>query len=132
MVFSKTHKVSIRHRQKKLLILLCLFKHDVFLLDMLTNPIAHLYFDCLNMTFSCLNMTFSSHALTRERRVELLAKWRRKGGVFLISYSSFRNLSLGKYVKDNKMAQDIIRALQVIEWRNIWLIECDNLFHFSL
>ncbi|KAF6144435.1 hypothetical protein GIB67_024662 [Kingdonia uniflora] len=37
---------------------------------------------------------------SRERRLELLKKWRVKGGVLLIGYESFRNLSLGKNVKD--------------------------------
>lgn len=50
----------------------------------------------------------------REKRAELLAKWRRKGGIFLISYTAFRNLSLGKHVKDRNMARDICYALQVI------------------
>lgn len=50
----------------------------------------------------------------RERRAELLAKWRAKGGVFLIGYSAFRNLSLGKNVKDRHMAREICYALQVI------------------
>lgn len=48
----------------------------------------------------------------RERRAELLAKWRRKGGIFLIGYTAFRNLSLGKHVKDRNMARDICYALQ--------------------
>ncbi|XP_071920989.1 protein CHROMATIN REMODELING 20-like isoform X4 [Coffea arabica] len=48
----------------------------------------------------------------RERRAELLAKWRRKGGVFLIGYSAFRNLSLGKHIKDRHIARDICCALQ--------------------
>ncbi|CAK9179195.1 unnamed protein product, partial [Ilex paraguariensis] len=47
-----------------------------------------------------------------ERRAELLAKWRSKGGVFLIGYTAFRNLSLGKYMKDRHMARDICHALQ--------------------
>ncbi|KAI4303028.1 hypothetical protein MLD38_038709 [Melastoma candidum] len=55
---------------------------------------------------------FMLEDVPRERRLELLTKWKTKGGVFLISYSSFRNLSLGKYVKDSKMARDIIRSLQ--------------------
>lgn len=50
----------------------------------------------------------------RERRVELLAKWRRKGGVFLISYTAFRNLSVGKNIKDRTVAREIISALQVV------------------
>ncbi|KNA07910.1 hypothetical protein SOVF_167500 isoform B [Spinacia oleracea] len=47
-----------------------------------------------------------------QQRAELLTKWRRKGGVFLIGYSSFRNLSLGKNVKDRKSANLICNALQ--------------------
>ncbi|XP_030511569.1 protein CHROMATIN REMODELING 20 isoform X2 [Rhodamnia argentea] len=50
--------------------------------------------------------------VSRERRAELLAKWRAKGGVFLISYTAFRNLSFGKNVKDRNAARDIICALQ--------------------
>lgn len=49
----------------------------------------------------------------RERRVELFAKWRAKGGVFLIGYTAFRNLSLGKNMKDRHMAREICYALQV-------------------
>lgn len=41
-------------------------------------------------------------------------KWRIKGGVFLIGYTAFRNLSLGKYAKDRDMAREISQALQVI------------------
>ncbi|KAL6501187.1 hypothetical protein OROHE_025050 [Orobanche hederae] len=48
----------------------------------------------------------------REKRVELLMKWRSKGGIFLIGYSAFRNLSLGKYVKDRDMAREISQNLQ--------------------
>ncbi|KAL8052253.1 hypothetical protein ABFX02_06G200400 [Erythranthe guttata] len=48
----------------------------------------------------------------REKRIELLVKWRTKGGVFLIGYSAFRNLSLGKYVKDRDLAREISHALQ--------------------
>lgn len=51
--------------------------------------------------------------IARERRAELLAKWRAKGGVFLIGYAAFRNLSLGKNVKDRNMAREICNALQV-------------------
>ncbi|KAJ4837536.1 hypothetical protein Tsubulata_045657 [Turnera subulata] len=46
------------------------------------------------------------------RRAELFAKWRRKGGIFLIGYTAFRNLSLGKNVKDRNMAREISSALQ--------------------
>uniref|UniRef100_A0A5B7C3W7 ATP-dependent helicase ATRX n=1 Tax=Davidia involucrata TaxID=16924 RepID=A0A5B7C3W7_DAVIN len=50
--------------------------------------------------------------VSRERRAELLAKWRAKGGIFLIGYTAFRNLSLGKHVKDRQMAKEICYALQ--------------------
>jgi hypothetical protein len=49
----------------------------------------------------------------RERRAELFAKWRAKGGVFLIGYANFRNLSLAKNMKDRHMAREICYALQV-------------------
>lgn len=55
---------------------------------------------------------FMLEDVIRERRSELLAKWRLKGGVFLIGYTAFRNLSLGKHVKDRHMARDICHALQ--------------------
>ncbi|KAK6137764.1 hypothetical protein DH2020_028492 [Rehmannia glutinosa] len=48
----------------------------------------------------------------RDKRVELLTKWTTKGGVLLIGYAAFRNLSLGKYVKDQEVAREISRALQ--------------------
>ncbi|KAM0056754.1 putative DNA helicase chromatin remodeling SNF2 family [Helianthus debilis subsp. tardiflorus] len=48
----------------------------------------------------------------RDRRLELLMKWRAKGGVFLIGYTNFRNLSLGKHVKDRQMAKEFCRVLQ--------------------
>lgn len=51
---------------------------------------------------------------SRERRAELLAKWRAKGGVFIIGYTAFRNLSFGKHVKDRQMAREICHALQVL------------------
>ncbi|KAK6136328.1 hypothetical protein DH2020_029949 [Rehmannia glutinosa] len=56
---------------------------------------------------------FMLEDVPREKRVELLTKWRIKGGVFLIGYSAFRNLSLGKYVKDRDTAREISHALQV-------------------
>jgi transcriptional regulator ATRX len=49
----------------------------------------------------------------RDRRAQLLAKWRAKGGVFLIGYAAFRNLSFGKNVKDRETAKEICHALQV-------------------
>ncbi|XP_011038466.1 PREDICTED: protein CHROMATIN REMODELING 20-like isoform X2 [Populus euphratica] len=55
---------------------------------------------------------FMLEDVSRERRVELLAKWRAKGGVFLIGYSAFRNLSLGKNVKERNMAREMCNALQ--------------------
>lgn len=50
--------------------------------------------------------------VTSERRSQLLQKWRTKGGIFLISYSSFRNLSFGKGIKDINIAKEISCALQ--------------------
>ncbi|KAL9234971.1 hypothetical protein vseg_009778 [Gypsophila vaccaria] len=47
----------------------------------------------------------------REQRAELLTKWRKKGGVFLIGYNSFRNLSLAKNLKNHE-ATKICSALQ--------------------
>ncbi|XP_057784554.1 LOW QUALITY PROTEIN: protein CHROMATIN REMODELING 20-like [Salvia miltiorrhiza] len=49
----------------------------------------------------------------RKKRLELLTKWRTKGGIFLIGYAAFRNLTLGKYVKDTNEAREISHALQV-------------------
>ncbi|KAL8517913.1 hypothetical protein ACS0TY_009283 [Phlomoides rotata] len=56
---------------------------------------------------------FMLEDVPREKRLGLLMKWRTKGGVFLIGYTAFRNLSLGKYVKDPDLANDISQALQV-------------------
>uniref|UniRef100_A0A0E0M8C6 ATP-dependent helicase ATRX n=1 Tax=Oryza punctata TaxID=4537 RepID=A0A0E0M8C6_ORYPU len=42
----------------------------------------------------------------------LLKKWRIKGGVLLIGYSSFRNLSLGRTARDKTVANEITNALQ--------------------
>ncbi|XP_014513463.1 protein CHROMATIN REMODELING 20 isoform X1 [Vigna radiata var. radiata] len=55
---------------------------------------------------------FMLEDVPRDRRAELLKKWRAKGGVFLIGYSAFRNLSFGKHVKDRNMAREICHALQ--------------------
>ncbi|RDX92098.1 Protein CHROMATIN REMODELING 20 [Mucuna pruriens] len=55
---------------------------------------------------------FMLEDVSRDRRAELLAKWRAKGGVFLIGYTAFRNLSFGKHVKDRHMAREICHALQ--------------------
>nr|XP_029119817.1 protein CHROMATIN REMODELING 20 isoform X2 [Elaeis guineensis] len=49
--------------------------------------------------------------VTREKRAYLLSKWRIKGGVLLIGYAAFRNLSLGKHVKDRHAASEICNAL---------------------
>jgi hypothetical protein len=58
-----------------------------------------------------LSLTF---VFCRVNRPYLLTKWRKKGGVLLIGYSTFRNLSLGKHVKDRNAANEISYALQVI------------------
>ncbi|KAG8380399.1 hypothetical protein BUALT_Bualt06G0011300 [Buddleja alternifolia] len=55
---------------------------------------------------------FMLEDVPREKRIDLLTKWRIKGGVFLIGYTAFRNLSLGKYVKDRDIAREISHALQ--------------------
>ena len=57
--------------------------------------------------------TPSDLCFCRVKRPDLLTKWRVKGGVLLIGYSSFRNLSLGKHVKDKNVANEITYALQV-------------------
>ncbi|GJZ58605.1 protein chromatin remodeling 20 isoform X1, partial [Tanacetum coccineum] len=49
-------------------------------------------------------------------RIDLLMKWRAKGGVFLIGYTNFRNLSLGKHIKDRNMAKELCKALEVIHF----------------
>ncbi|CAN4105513.1 unnamed protein product [Withania somnifera] len=55
---------------------------------------------------------FMLEDVPRERRVQLLQKWRLKGGVFLIGYTAFRNLSLGKHIKDRHVAREICQILQ--------------------
>uniref|UniRef100_A0A2P2MV96 Uncharacterized protein MANES_09G147000 n=1 Tax=Rhizophora mucronata TaxID=61149 RepID=A0A2P2MV96_RHIMU len=55
---------------------------------------------------------FMLEDVSRERRAELLRKWRAKGGVFLIGYTAFRNLSFGRHLKDKDMAREIGCALQ--------------------
>jgi transcriptional regulator ATRX len=50
--------------------------------------------------------------VSRERRFDLLTKWRKKGGVFLMGYTNFRNLSLGRGVKDLNAARGICNALR--------------------
>ncbi|TVU30471.1 hypothetical protein EJB05_22097, partial [Eragrostis curvula] len=54
--------------------------------------------------------------VTRMNRPYLLTKWRTKGGVLLIGYSTFRNLSLGKHVKDRNAANEISYALQMVDF----------------
>ncbi|CAK8572305.1 unnamed protein product [Lathyrus sativus] len=55
---------------------------------------------------------FMLEDVSRDRRAQLLAKWRAKGGVFLIGYTAFRNLSFGKNAKDRETAREICHALQ--------------------
>lgn len=55
---------------------------------------------------------FMLEDVPRERRAELLAKWKFKGGVFLMGYTAFRNLSFGKHIKDRNTAREISVALQ--------------------
>lgn len=45
--------------------------------------------------------------------MDLLRKWRNKGGVFLMGYAAFRNLSLGRGVKDINAAKEFCSALRV-------------------
>eukprot|EP01018_Ginkgo_biloba_P006063 Gb_33142 [translate_table: standard] len=46
------------------------------------------------------------------KRAKLLTKWKKSGGVLLIGYAAFRNLSIGKYVKEKAVADEICEALQ--------------------
>lgn len=66
------------------------------------------------VTYNLSDMLSSIITIGRDRRSELLAKWRAKGGVFIIGYAAFRNLSFGKHVKDRQMAREICHALQVL------------------
>ncbi|XP_077250919.1 protein CHROMATIN REMODELING 20-like isoform X3 [Tasmannia lanceolata] len=63
---------------------------------------------------------FMLEDVSRDRRAELLAKWRAKGGVLLIGYVAFRNLSLGKN-KDKNMALEISHALLI--WNHPGLLQ---------
>ncbi|KAL0732506.1 hypothetical protein Bca4012_008715 [Brassica carinata] len=54
---------------------------------------------------------FMLEDVSREMRLDLLKKWRSKGGVLLLGYATFRNLSLGKGVKDINAAREIFDAL---------------------
>lgn len=47
-------------------------------------------------------------------RARLLGKWQRCGGVMLIGYTAFRNLSIGKTVKDKIVRDNLCTSLQVI------------------
>lgn len=51
--------------------------------------------------------------VVREKRAHYLVKWRAKGGVLLIGYAAFRNMSLGRHVKDRNIATQIFQALHV-------------------
>uniref|UniRef100_A0A1D1Z2M2 ATP-dependent helicase ATRX n=2 Tax=Anthurium amnicola TaxID=1678845 RepID=A0A1D1Z2M2_9ARAE len=55
---------------------------------------------------------FMLEDVPREKRVDLLSKWKAKGGVLLIGYATFRNLSLGKHVKDRNIAVELSHSLQ--------------------
>ncbi|XP_060186744.1 protein CHROMATIN REMODELING 20 isoform X2 [Lycium barbarum] len=55
---------------------------------------------------------FMLEDVPRERRAEYLQKWRLKGGIFLIGYTAFRNLSFGKHIKDRHVAREICQVLQ--------------------
>ncbi|KAF8116177.1 hypothetical protein N665_0020s0036 [Sinapis alba] len=55
---------------------------------------------------------FMLEDVSRERRLDLLTKWRNKGGVFLMGYAAFRNLSLGRGVKDINAAKEFCSALR--------------------
>ncbi|CAL9164856.1 protein CHROMATIN REMODELING 20-like isoform X1 [Musa acuminata AAA Group] len=57
---------------------------------------------------------FMLEDVARERRADLLSKWRVKGGIFLIGYAAFRNLSLGRHVKDRSTASEICHALHYV------------------
>ncbi|KAJ3682438.1 hypothetical protein LUZ60_015011 [Juncus effusus] len=49
--------------------------------------------------------------VTRVKRLYLLSKWRAKGGILLMGYVSFRNLSQGKGIKDRNIAMEIANIL---------------------
>ncbi|KAK6137734.1 hypothetical protein DH2020_028518 [Rehmannia glutinosa] len=48
----------------------------------------------------------------RDKRVELLTKWTTKGGVLLIGYAAFRNLSLESMLRIKKLLGRLVVALQ--------------------
>jgi hypothetical protein len=75
-----------------------------------------------------LSLTF---VFCRVNRPYLLTKWRKKGGVLLIGYSTFRNLSLGKHVKDRNAANEISYALQVIFQVLCFIVKIFSLFIVS-
>ncbi|KAJ4895482.1 Protein CHROMATIN REMODELING 20 [Raphanus sativus] len=55
---------------------------------------------------------FMLEDVSREMRLDLLMEWRSKGGVLLLGYATFRNLSLGKGMKDINAAREIYNALR--------------------
>ncbi|KAG6487728.1 hypothetical protein ZIOFF_056325 [Zingiber officinale] len=59
---------------------------------------------------------FMLEDVARERRLDLLLKWRMKGGVFLVGYAAFRNLSLGRHAKDRNTASEISHALRMVDF----------------
>ncbi|XP_078427682.1 P-loop containing nucleoside triphosphate hydrolases superfamily protein [Wolffia australiana] len=54
---------------------------------------------------------FMMDSVPREKRVDLMLRWANKGGILLIGYSAFRNLCLGKHVKDKSTALQISHLL---------------------
>lgn len=63
------------------------------------------------------------------RRAALLRQWKEAGGVMLIGYAAFRNLALGKHVKDSSIWEEFCQALQVIFW--MWRVAHNLLVCFS-
>ncbi len=47
------------------------------------------------------------------KRAMLLSRWQKYGGVMLIGYTAFRNLSMGKTVRDKLVREDLCTSLQV-------------------
>ncbi|CAM6062693.1 unnamed protein product [Sphagnum tenellum] len=46
------------------------------------------------------------------KRAMLLSRWQKYGGVMLIGYTAFRNLSMGKTVRDKLVREDLCTSLQ--------------------
>lgn len=86
-----------------------------FLLSLIYNLSVNLntmiVFNCIYLILYTKVSWMEQH---RDRRLHLLSKWRKKGGVLLIGYSSFRNIAFGKHVKDKNTAREMSYALQVI------------------